>query len=89
MRYEELELEVERLARTWEDDLLEALTRRVGPGAQVLLDEWAPRFPDYYKSNDEWDLVVDDIVLLEKLESTQDGFLVGIGNESKGSGSPA
>ena len=52
--------------------------------AQVLLDEWAPRFPDYYKSNDEWDLVVDDIVLLEKLESTQDGFLVGIGNESKG-----
>ena len=27
VRYEELEREVERLARTWEDDLLEALTR--------------------------------------------------------------
>jgi glutamate dehydrogenase len=85
VRYEELEEEVERLARSWEDDLLDALTRRVAPGrAQALLDEWAPRFPDYYKANDEWDLVVDDILMLEKLESTPDGFLVGIGNESQG-----
>ena len=82
VRYEELELEVERLARTWEDDLLERSragwvgTR--GPAGRV------GAFPDYYKSNDEWDLVVDDIVLLEKLESTPDRFLVGIGNESKG-----
>src|SRR5262245_10203839 len=85
VRYEELEAEVERLARTWEDDLLEALTRRVGAGrAQALLDEWAARFPEYYKANDDWDLVVDDILMLEKLESTQDGFLVGSRNESMG-----
>ena len=32
VRYEELEREVELLARTWEDDLLEALSERVGPG---------------------------------------------------------
>jgi glutamate dehydrogenase len=83
--YEELEREVERLARTWEDELLEALTHRVGPGrARPLMDEWAPRFPDYYKATDEWDLVVDDVLMLEELESISEGFLVGVGNESKG-----
>ena len=83
--YQELETEVERLARTWEDELLEALTRRVGPGrARTLIDEWAPRFPDYYKAIDEWDLVVDDVLMLEELQSTPEGFLVGVGNESKG-----
>ncbi|HEX6400739.1 MAG TPA: NAD-glutamate dehydrogenase domain-containing protein, partial [Actinomycetota bacterium] len=85
VRYEELEREVERLARTWEDELLEALTRRVGPGrARALMDEYGPRLPDYYKASDEWDLVVDDLSLLEELESSTEGFLVGIGNESKG-----
>ena len=85
VRYEELEAEVEQLARTWEDDLLDALTRRAGAGrARALMDEYAPRFPDYYKSNDDWDLVVDDVLMLERLESTTEGFLVGIGNESTG-----
>ena len=85
VRYEELEREVELLARSWEDDLLDALTRRVGEGrALVLMEEYAPRFPDYYKANDEWDLVVDDVLMLEKLEASTEGFLVGLGNESKG-----
>jgi glutamate dehydrogenase len=85
MRYEELEAEVERLARTWEDDLLEALTARVGAGrARALWDRWASRFPEYYKANDDWNLVVDDVLMLERLESTTEGFLVGVGNESKG-----
>ena len=85
VRYEELEREVEILARTWEDDLLDALTRRVGAGrALALMEEYAPRFPDYSKANDEWDLVVDDVVMLEKLEASTEGFLVGVGNESKG-----
>ncbi len=85
VRYEELEREVELLARTWEDDLLEALSERVGPGRAVaLLDEYAPRFPDYYKSNDDWGLVVDDVLMLERLEASTEGFLVGLGNESKG-----
>ncbi len=85
VRYEELEQEVEQLARTWEDDLLEALTARVGAGrALALMDEYTPRFPDYYKSNDDWDLVVDDVLKLERLEASTEGFLVGLGNESKG-----
>ena len=70
VRYEELEQEVERLARTWEDDLLEALTERVGAGRAVaLMDEYAPRFPDYYKSYDDWDLVVDDVLDARKAGS--------------------
>jgi glutamate dehydrogenase len=83
--YEELEKEVEQLARTWDDELLDALIRRVGPTrARVLMEEWGPRLPDYYKANDEWDLAVDDLLMLEELESSTEGFLVGVGNESKG-----
>ncbi|MFM9797448.1 hypothetical protein, partial [Streptomyces turgidiscabies] len=52
VRYEELEREVEILARTWEDDLLDALTQRVGGGRAIaLMEEYATRFPDYYKAN--------------------------------------
>jgi glutamate dehydrogenase len=83
--YEELEKEVEQLARTWDDELLDALARRVGPAkARAVMDEWGPRLPDYYKANDEWDLAVDDLLMLEELESSTEGFLVGVGNESKG-----
>ena len=37
------------------------------------MEEYAPRFPDYYKSNDDWDLVVDDVLMLEKLEAPPKG----------------
>jgi glutamate dehydrogenase len=83
--YEELEAEVERLARTWDDELFEALARTVGEGrARALVDEYGPRLPEYYKAGEDWDLIVDDILMLEKLESSTEGFLVGIGNESQG-----
>jgi glutamate dehydrogenase len=85
IRYADLEAEVERLARTWDDDLLDALTQRVGAGrARSLMEEYAARLPDYYKANDEWDLVVDDVLMLEELEASTEGFLVGLGNETKG-----
>src|SRR6185295_11187642 len=32
----------------------------------------------------DWALVVDDVLRLEELESSVDGFVVGIGNESTG-----
>jgi glutamate dehydrogenase len=83
--YETLELEVERLARTWDDDLRDALIRRVGAErGSLLAEKYSPRFPSYYKANDEWDLIVDDVLALERLEGNPEGFLVGIGNESKG-----
>ncbi|MGZ8630653.1 MAG: NAD-glutamate dehydrogenase [Actinomycetota bacterium] len=83
--YEQLECEVERLARSWDDDLLDALIRRIGPErGTVLAEKYAPRFPNYYKASDEWELIVDDVLALERLETEPEGYLVGIGNESKG-----
>jgi glutamate dehydrogenase len=83
--YEELEAEVERLARTWDDDLHDALVLRVGPERGAMLAEkWGPRFPNYYKANEEWSLIADDVLAVEELESNAEGFLVGLGNEAGG-----
>ena len=84
--YEELEAEVERLARTWDDDLLDALQGRFGEGrGEVLAKTYAVRFPDYYKTADtDWALVVEDVINLEELSASSDGFVVGIGNEAAG-----
>ena len=84
--YEQLEEEVERLARTWDDDLLDALVERFGPedGAR-LTEKYGPRFPGYYKiGQPDWALVVDDVEHLEQLESSTEGFVVGIGREATG-----
>jgi glutamate dehydrogenase len=84
--YEELEREVERLARTWDDDLHDALVKVVGhTRGEALAAKYSPRFPDYYKvSETDWGLAVDDVLRLEELEDTEDGFVVGIGNEAAG-----
>ena len=83
--YETLEEEVERLARTWDDDLHDALIERVGAERGAALAEaYAPRFPDYFKSNRDWALIVDDVLCLDELERGTEGFLVGLGNESAG-----
>ncbi|MEA2556212.1 MAG: glutamate dehydrogenase [Actinomycetota bacterium] len=83
--YEELEEAVERLARTWDDDLQDALKARVGPDrGRMLAEKYGSRFPDYYKTTAEWGLVVDDVLKLEDLESNVEGFVVGIGNETRG-----
>jgi len=84
--YEELEEEVERLARTWDDDLRDALSQRVGHERGTRLSEkYASRFPEYYKVSDtDWDLAADDVLRLEDLDSTAEGFVVGVGNEATG-----
>ena len=83
--YEELEEEVERLARSWDDDLRDALVARVGEErGSRLAAKWGPRFPTYYKASSEWTLIADDVLTLEELEASPEGFLVGLGNESSG-----
>ena len=84
--YEELEEEVERLARTWDDDLLEQLIVHLGPERGPLLAaEYGPRFPDYYKAAEtDWAQVAMDVVSLETLRADPDGFVIGIANESVG-----
>jgi glutamate dehydrogenase len=84
--YEELEEEVERLARSWEDDLLDELTARLGadrgPG---LAATYGPRFPDYYKTAEtDWAQVALDVENLERLATDTDGFVMGIANEAVG-----
>jgi glutamate dehydrogenase len=83
--YEELEEEVERLARSWDDDLRDALAERVGADrAAELTAKYGPRFPNYYKASADWPLAVDDVLALEELETSPEGYVVGIGNESAG-----
>ena len=84
--HEELEADVERLARTWDDDLADALAARLGEQrGRALAATYAPRFPDHYKTSDtDWALAVDNVLNLEELASSPDGFVVGVGNESSG-----
>ena len=84
--YEELEEEVERLARTWDDDLLDNLTEILGPErGPALAARYGPRFPDYYKTTEtDWNQVAMDVVSLEQLASDADGFVIGIANENVG-----
>jgi glutamate dehydrogenase len=83
--YEELEQEVEQLARTWDDDLTDALIARVGADrGSALAERYAPRFPDYYKAVRDWGLIVDDVLKLDELEENEEGFVVGLGNEATG-----
>src|SRR5262249_14306684 len=84
--FEQLEADVERIARTWDDDLQDALVSRLGEDrGTALAAAWGPRFPDYYKTSDtDWALAVDDVLNLEALAEAPDGFVVGIGNEAAG-----
>jgi glutamate dehydrogenase len=83
--YEELEAEVERLARTWDEDLAQQLGKIHGEArGSALARKWGPRFPDYYRSNTDWGLIVGDVSRLEALETTDEGFVVGLGNEQAG-----
>ncbi len=84
--YEALEAEVEQLARTWEDDLLDHLVEVFGPErGPVLAAEYGPRFPDYYKVVEtDWEQVGVDVTMLERLRTAVDGFVIGISNEATG-----
>ena len=83
--YEELEAEVERLARTWDDDLEQHLVEFYGDTkGTALARTWGPRFPDYYRANSDWGLIVADVTRLDALASSEEGFVVGLGNEQAG-----
>ena len=57
-----------KTSRTWDDDLRDALIARVGSERGAALSErYAPRFPDYYKSNRDWGLISDDVLKLVKI----------------------
>jgi glutamate dehydrogenase len=83
--FEELEREVVALSQTWEDRLRAALARAFGPtrGAE-LFDRWARRFPEAYRTSTPPSTTVRDIEHLERLEGSEDAFVVGIANTDNG-----
>lgn len=85
-----LEKQVLSLARTWEDRLLDELSERYDEEtARHLAEEWAPRFPDYYKSSTALELTIGDIVKLDRLAESDRDIVVGLQNESTSGKAPA
>ena len=70
--YEELEAEVERLARTWDDDLRDAPDRASSApsAARRSPTEYGAAVPRLLQVRTDWDLIVDDVLKLDELEQT-------------------
>ncbi|MDP9259338.1 MAG: NAD-glutamate dehydrogenase [Actinomycetota bacterium] len=80
----ELEQEVARLARTWDDRLADELVARSGDAeGKRLAALYSARLPDYYKTSTPPDLALADIALLERVAAGE-AFAVGIQNELAG-----
>jgi glutamate dehydrogenase len=78
---EELEGEVARLARTWDDRLAEELVTRFGDvEGRRLTQRYAARLPEYYKTATSPELAPKDIELLERVAGGEE-FAVGLQNE--------
>ncbi len=83
--FSELEAEVVELARTWEDDVGSRLVARLGEErGRALVELWAPRFPDYYKTSTPLEIAVGDVEALAQLEADQAPLRIGLQNEPEG-----
>ncbi len=82
--YEEIEEAVVSMARSWSDELMDVLIERHGESdGRSLVDAWAGRFPDYYRSATSLDVSAGDVEHLQELEQSGDVFRVGIQNEAE------
>ncbi|NNF63204.1 MAG: NAD-glutamate dehydrogenase [Acidimicrobiia bacterium] len=79
----DLEAEVVAAAQTWEERLLEKLIEKYGSETgHALSEEWAGRFPRYYRSSVPLESAVGDIGKLDEMVQAADGrAVVGIQNE--------
>jgi glutamate dehydrogenase len=79
--FDELEREVVALSQSWEDRVRAALVRSSGPtrGAE-LFERWGTRFPEAYRSSTTPAAAVRDIGQLERLERSDDPFVIDIAN---------
>ena len=78
---DELEQEVARLARTWDDRLADELIARYGEtDGRRLAKRYSARLPDYYKTATSPELALQDIELLERVAAGEE-FAVGLQNE--------
>ncbi|NND02469.1 MAG: NAD-glutamate dehydrogenase, partial [Acidimicrobiia bacterium] len=81
-----LEAEVIAAAQTWEERLGEQLVARHGRElGRALIEEWAGRFPNYYRTSTPLHIAVGDIAMLDELSRTAPGNpVVGLQNEESG-----
>jgi glutamate dehydrogenase len=79
---DDLEAEVYRLTRTWEDRVFRVLSDRVGEAeAKRLVDAHADRFPAYYQSSTPLPEVATAFVNVERLIGGDERLLVDVYNE--------
>ena len=80
--FEELESEILKLSRTWEEDIEERLVDRLGPDRGLeLARRWDHRFPSYYRSSTDHAVTVGDILQLDELDSSNETLVVGVQQE--------
>ncbi len=83
MPLDELEQEVARVARTWDDLLADELIARSGDAeGHRLARRYSARLPDYYKTATPTELALKDIDLLERVAAGEE-FAVGLQNERR------
>jgi glutamate dehydrogenase len=79
---EELESEVYRLTRTWEDRVFEVLAPRVGEAeAKRLLEAHGHRFPSYYRTSTALDEAATTVANVDRLLASDARLLVDVYNE--------
>lgn len=79
---EELEQEVLDLCRTWDDLVIDLLTREWEPdAARRLVALWSPRLPDYYKSSTSVAIAAGDLLRLDTLAAGADDIVIGLQQE--------
>ena len=79
---DELEKDVARLARTWDDRLSDERVARSGDAeGRVLAKRYSARLPDYYKTATAPEMALKDIELLERVAAGET-FAVGLQNET-------
>lgn len=84
--FEKLDQGVLKITRSWQEQIVDALSRRHSrPDASRMAEAWAPRFPSYYTTSTELGVAAGDIENLERM--TREGLeaLVGLQNEVDGS----
>jgi glutamate dehydrogenase len=80
--YERLESDVLALSRSWQEQMVDELSRSLPPiEAMVLAAEWCGRFPEYYTVSTLPEVAAKDILEISRLEPEGRLARVGIQNE--------
>jgi len=78
--FSELEADVRRMARSWRDQVHDALAER-GADAERLCALWCDQLPEYYRSSTPLAIAAMDLENLEALSNSGSKFRVGVHNE--------